>query len=190
MRAPLLLVLLATGCLTRVALPAAPAPDAPMAQRKQALSDFTGTRTQDAILVAQLKDPVKSEPYLLLGNGLRVEDPRDLLPLVDPDSQTAADANAFEIAQSRSSVFAGGAIAAPLLGIGALIGGFVVPALRGGKVSSADGVPFIIGAAATSFTGLAFALVAVVFRGVSSGEKDKAFAAYAADLAHHLGLDP
>lgn len=89
--------LLATSCsYNRVTIRPVPEKDAPLTERVKALKDL---QPESGLSTSYFKNGVYQGTYLnsvMLGDGTRVEDPRDLLPAVEIESPTANYAFSFE----------------------------------------------------------------------------------------------
>ncbi len=182
----LLLSLLLTtfGCAPHVRLdPIDPAAELPRRQRAYDRLQPIG-RGHD-IYVKVVDDSVRHEidtEKLRLAGGEVVHHPNDLLPVVDPDSATAAAALQYEKWQSIDTLSY--VLAGTLLGASAGVAAASWPELRDGSM----GAIWAVG-------GLAFSAVAVrtIFGLVSSSRMNRArreaFDAYPTDLREHLRLD-
>lgn len=118
-----LLSVLVVGCgPNRVVLRTVPEKTAPLHERQRALKDLapeSGLQTtyyRDGVPVGTNLD------WLMLGDGTRVEDPRDLLPAVDDSSPTANYARSYAAKRTATQVWA-------LTGLGAFAAGLVVEVL-------------------------------------------------------------
>lgn len=172
------------GCFPRVTLPDPPSAGAPRAVREQAFADFTGTKQRPPT------PDGGSGPtdHLLLGNGRKVMDPRDLVPWVAPDSATAAFATSFETSQSRASVLGLAAVAFPIVPMAALVATLAVKSFSNGPPRLGDSTALIAGVGVGTLISMGLMITSIVLAGVALTEREQAFDAYPADLAHRLGL--
>ncbi|MDP1922382.1 MAG: hypothetical protein Q8L14_39445 [Myxococcales bacterium] len=138
--APLLTLLLAaSGCAyNRVALGPLPSQDAPLPVRVKAFKKYA---IQNGQQTTYLRNGVPQNTHLdfvLLGDGTRVEDPRDLAPAVESDSATGRFITKLEAdmasAKKASTILALTSVA--LIGVGLGIG---LPLLLGRSCSYVPG---------------------------------------------------
>jgi hypothetical protein len=165
-----------------VTLPAPPSASAPLEERV-AYRDRYGA----AAVVGDDPGPatVGTFPFLLLENGERVVDSRDLLPAVEPTSATASVAEKGMEGRAAGAFLSvlGSSVAA--LGLSAELVGIAVPAeerlepLRAGMV---------YGGAAVGLTGLATWFLGLRLVEEAEANRLSAFHLYDKDLDRRLGL--
>lgn len=175
-------VVLVQGCAySRVVLPDVPAIDAPMPVREQARAALAirASESTQWFNVRQPKVVLFSDmDFVTLGNGLKVEDPRDLLPAVRPDSETAKLLEAYEgevdtATTAKFILFTAGL---------ATVAGAYLLTRQGSDVGSVVGGLLIPVGAMAAMIGLLMQMTP------AGGSRLGAFAAYNDDLAKRLGL--
>lgn len=172
-------LLLLPGCFaySRVALPPVPLSDAPPMEREQALRDLAIVAGETTTWSDSLRPDAtifRDLEWVTLGNGLQVEDPRDLEPAVLPGSETAALLDAYDAEVTRTTWTK---VIVMAVGVAALVGGFAV--MRSLSIE--------VGGAMTGAGGIA-SLVGLFMRPTPpGGSRVPAFRAYNADLARRLG---
>lgn len=195
----LLLVVLASGCASnRVNLGPVPDRSAPLAERVRAFKRLS-IRSGERVTWLKNGVPVStSTQFVMLGDGTRVEDARDLAPLVDAHSPAGRYISAVETSTS------GAQTAMKVLGIGgglsiALGLGIGLPLML--QPQTCD--RFTCRASDTNMTGIIItsvlaglgylALQSMLFvAGPASGrgpDRDSAFLTYNDSLQQRLGLD-
>lgn len=110
------------GCLVHVPL-SAPDPNAPPTARMQAYGQLApaAERTVTTVAVSGGTASVSSSTSMILRNGQTVNDPGDLLPVVQPDSATAQAARRADDAHSKARWSALGAVASLGVGLGLVL---------------------------------------------------------------------
>lgn len=190
----LLCAVLASNCaaLKRVTL-VAPTIDAPAENRRHAWEQLRLSRA-DLTSIEFARGPGFAGKQMgtdvdsmTLANGVVVEDPRDLIPVVGKDSATAKAANAWILARHRWDLF--GAIV--LSGLGGGLSVFVAAPLIAGRLGAGYEVtyPLAMGALISAIVVPIVALIIpAIFVGSPDAHRYAAFAHYQDDLIKHLGL--
>lgn len=182
-RAWLVCVVLVQGCAySRVTLPDLPALDAPKQVREQARAALAikSSESTQWFNVRQPKVVLFSDmDFVTLGSGLKVEDPRDLLPAVRPDSETAKLLEAYEgevdtATTAKFILFTAGLATAA--------GAYALTRFGRSDVTSVIGGLLIPVGAMAAMIGLLMQMTP------AGGSRLGAFAAYNDDLAKRLGL--
>ncbi len=182
-RAWVVCVVLVQGCAySRVALPDVPSIDAPMPVRAQAKAALAITSSESTAWfnVRQPKVVLFSDmDFVTLGNGMQVEDPRDLLPAVRPDSATAKLLEAYEVEVETAT-------AAKFIlftsGLATMAGAYALTRFGQSNVTSVIAGLLIPVGAMAAMIGLLMQMTP------AGGSRLGAFAAYNDDLAKRLGL--
>lgn len=179
-----------SGCgLNRVTLPAVPEKTAPLPERVRAYKELQpqraviGSYSNEGVHVSSTIDSI------LLANGVRVEDPRDLLPAMEPEGAASNFARGYEEKWSRGRTLSVVGIGMGGLGIAAAF----VPLANADAFRSADGRS---SATTVSMIGLGvLALSAIPFyfsrRAFEHAERDRisAFQTYPESLRKRLAID-
>jgi hypothetical protein len=192
-------VVLSSCASSRVALPTPPPLTAPETERRQALLDLAPTSQLDVVGVRHGVVVSQATAFLMLGNGLRVEDPRDLVAAVLPKSATAQYADEFD----QHFDTAGKAFFVELIGLGAgLLLGTIglsmglsrlvwdAPPSFHYTVVPGDGVPFAVSGGVGLGVGFVAMFVSLIQMGQAQKAKESAFLAYPMDLQRRLGFIP
>lgn len=170
------------ACAPRVLLPPLPAAGAPLEDR-QAAYQALAPMEQPTPITSKTNGLVyrqKPYPFLSLGNGLEIHDPRDLGPAVLPGSATAAAINRYDDRRYYGGI--GVLAGCGLLVVGAGVASTGVLTSRGRFDSVAwSGLGMVVG-------GFAVAVVGAFLSLSSLGALNDAFQSYRFDLAAALGL--
>ncbi len=176
-------VVLVQGCAySRVALPDVPSIDAPMPVRAQARAELAikSSESTQWFNVRQPKVVLFSDmDFVTLGSGLKVEDPRDLLPAVRPDSATAKFLEAYEAEVDTATTAKFILFTA---GLATAAGAYALTRFGRSDVTSVIGGLLIPVGAMAAMIGLLMQMTP------AGGSRLAAFAAYNDDLAKRLGL--
>lgn len=113
---------LASGCATRVMLPAAPPRSAPISQRAAFYEEHRPTSALGTMTYSSgsfgMMGPVSTRwEQLILANGTAVSDPRDLAQVVGDNSPTAVAAESSARSARIAAGFFGGGLAASAVGL-------------------------------------------------------------------------
>jgi hypothetical protein len=183
-------VLVASGCaMSRVSLRPVPEATAPLKERQRAWEDLAPSSALQTTYLQRGAVVGQSLDYLILGDGTRVADPRDLLPAVDADSPTARAVARFEekYDAARTQATAGWVI----FGVGG-VALSASPLLLGGLGGSRDMSPAFVAIGASAAVMLVGTIVALVASGrlTDAGhERLSAFSTYPLSLRRRLALD-
>lgn len=180
---------LVLGCGTqRVVLRPVPEKTAPLRERQRAFRDLapeSGLQTtyyQNGIPVGT------NINWLILGDGTRVVDPRDLIPAVGARSRTATYASSFEKKWTTGSTVGAVGLTGVVAGVVIMLVPLVLP-------SSLDGsffdrwVPWLLAGGGVELAGIITWMVGIFLQGSASADRISAFQAYPRDLARHLALE-
>jgi hypothetical protein len=179
------------GCATaRVTLPPLPEPDAPLEERQVAFRQFTPVAQwhtehyRNGMLVGS------SFQSLVLRGGWNVSDPRDLLPLVEPDSQTAVNTREMESKSKLSMGFglATGGLMLGSFGLGAT--GLLFLGVAGSSAVAIAGLGAVLLAGGMFLLILPAAITYMVFSSQAQSAKEAAFSTYPESLRQRLRLRP
>ncbi len=183
----------ATSCMVNVPL-GAPPPTDPPEMRLAAYNQLApeGSQTTTAVAISNNFVSVHESSSLRLKNGALIYDPADLLPLVDPDSETAQAARASHAHHLDSRV-------AFYCGLGALAAGIVVYLLNGyqtvleapnGQVLRKAGIttPGYVALGGGTLGALIGAVVGTLYVKRANIEALAAFATYDVALRAHLRI--
>lgn len=190
-------MVLMLGCgphYARVVLPTLPAPSASEDERRRALGELLPSGQVETLMAPRNGGTAtQTTQFIMLQNGTRVEDPRDLVPLVPAASATATYAGQFESKMGT----AGPLLTASLVGVLAAVGLVVAAGAsagvsmavspRGGGDSSAFG-PLIGVSLATFAVSAAVAAAGIIVASSASADRNAAFLAYPNDLQRRLGF--
>lgn len=180
---------LSSGCgLNRVTLPPVPEKTAPLPERVRAYKEL---QPQHAVLGNYSKEGVhvsSTIDSILLANGVRVEDPRDLLPAMEPEDAASNFARGYEEKWSRGrtlSVVGGG------VGVLGIVVAFV-PLANPDAFRSADGRSSATTASMIGLGVLALSAIPFYFsrRAFEDAERDRisAFQTYPESLRKRLAI--
>lgn len=185
----LCVTLFASGCLPRVTLPTPPPASAPVEQRTAALRDLEPLAISTSTSMSRHGAVTNHVDFMLLGNGQRVSNAADLLPVVDPESPTADYARRSEEGLTKASVAV--AITGLMLVGGAATVLATIPALASSSSTgphSLDLTPFIVGAS-LELGSLVPLILGVVWGSTTTLDRQSAFLTYPRDLHRRLGLE-
>lgn len=176
------------GCgFHRVSLRAVPESSAPLSERVRAYKDLA---PESGLATNYYKNGVYQGTqvnWLLLGDGTRVEDPRDLVPVVDPNSPTVAYAQSFETKLAAAKLW----YTMSLVGMGLGIGAAIAPTLiTGGRSPNMTAFTISLGVGVGLLTAsLVALLVGMANGGQAQSDRVAAFQTYPRALQKRLALD-
>ena len=177
-------------------LPEPPSPGAPEVVRRSALADLAPVGQLDVVSVRSGTAVAQTTAFLMLGNGMRVEDPRDFLVVVPKASATAQYAEEFGVRFNGGNrallvefiSFAAGLTLGTVGMAMGLTGSAFDSSGRYVGPTAGPGVPV----AAAGLVGFAVGLVAMFFGmadwGAATKARASAFLAYPRDLQRQLGF--
>ena len=184
---PLAALLFACGP-NRVVLRPVPEKTAPLAERVRAFKDLapeSGVQTtyfRNGVQVGTLLNSI------MLADGTRVEDPRDLLPAVDAASPTANYIRSFETKSTTATV----ASTVSYVGFGVGIGVMMVPLLLPVSSSSFDSSRLLIGlgvGGGIALLSLIPLFIGMINAGRAQADRLSAFQSYPRSLQRRLALE-
>lgn len=186
----LAVALMSQACgYNRVTLRAVPSKDAPLDERVAAAKDLmpeSGLQTtylRNGVVVGQHIN------HIMLGDGTRVEDPRDLLPAVEPGSPTENYIVSYEDKLKTGRVWNWVSTGAILAGAGLMLAPLAIRSEQGGIFDGA-GLPLFIAGGSTALTGTILALVGGFYFGSAQQDRVSAFETYPKALVKKLDLRP
>ncbi len=181
------------GCRAHLVLDELPAPSAPLVQRAAAYE-----RVKPSPLVAGdplLPSLLSANGGVVLANGVIVDDPMALAPLVPADGPTMRHARAARDLERATNWVGAAGVGIGVLGIaGELVGGSMLLGAAGpggtptGPAAEV-GVAVTIGSAVVGVGALLASIAPVVYLGVQAvDERAAAFSTYEPDLRARLAL--
>ena len=91
------LVIVSSSCAyRRVQIRSVPDADSPLAERQEAYRDLAPTSALETTVIQNNQVSHQTTEFIILGDGTRVADPRDLLPAVLPTSRLAEQITKFD----------------------------------------------------------------------------------------------
>ncbi|MBX7113483.1 MAG: hypothetical protein K1X64_04045 [Myxococcaceae bacterium] len=186
----LVIALMSQACgYNRVTLRAVPSKDAPIEERVAAAKDLlpeSGMQTtylKNGVVVGQHIN------HIMLGDGTRVEDPRDLLPAVEPGSATANYIVSYEDKVSTGKVWNWTSLGAMVVGAGLMVAPLAFRPENGSFFDGA-GMPVFIAGGSVVLTGTILSLVAGFYYGSAQQDRVSAFETYPKAVVKRLDLRP
>lgn len=188
--AAVLLSILFVGCgPNRVVIRAVPEKTAPLRERQRALKDLT---PESGLQTTYYRNgvPVGTNlNWLMLGDGTRVEDPRDLLPAVDDPSPTATYIHSYGTKSDAGKTWSLVGLGGFVLGSVVMLSGLFVPH----SYTSSEGLsPLMTGLAVGGGIELLslIPLYVGLFGSMAAGaDRVSAFQTYPKDLQRRLALE-
>jgi hypothetical protein len=180
---------LSSACVAHVTLPQLPSPSAPLEERKKALTELQPVfGPQNPAPFAPAYGAPQQLGFLILNDGLRIEDPMDLAPILDPVSPTVRYAQAASDESSKAQGWLGGSMAAMVVGLGCEVVGLMQ--LTTSPTGGGDaGTALLIGSGGLLVASLVSLAVGLVYGMQSSADRLSAFVTYPRDLRKRLALD-
>lgn len=188
------ILMVSSGCgprYSRVALPTVPSASAPEDERRRALAELTPSGQIDLVSVHTRGGPVtQTTELVMLGNGTRVADPRDLLPAVLPNSATARYATEFDVKVTRASPIMTSSLIGILASVALMGTSAVVGASSFASHNSDPGafLGLLAAASGTFVVGLALGFWGIFVAKGADTDRNAAFLAYPNDLQRKLGF--
>lgn len=179
----LVLWFVVSGCVAHVDLPKLPARDASLAEREEAFAALSPVKDDEPSLAG-----FAYPRFILLNNGLRVMDPIDLLPAVDPTSSTALFARAATEKARSSRIAYGVAFGMEAVGLGLMLSALAMDDSRPGVPPSTATLGLLLGGAGVGLLSLIPAIIGFVLQWDAGVEQRSAFLMYPKDLRRTLGL--
>lgn len=184
----LVVALMSQACgYNRVTIRDVPAKTAPVEERVAAAKDLlpeSGMQTtylRNGVVVGQHIN------HIMLGDGTRIEDPRDLLPAVEPGSATANYIISYEDKMSTSKVWGWTSLGAMAVGAALMLAPLAFRP-ENGSIFDGAGMPVFIAGGGVVFTGSIFSLVSGFYSGSAQQDRVSAFETYPKALQVRLDL--
>ena len=184
----LLLLLLPGACLPRVQLPPLPPRDAPLPEREAALErlDCVPIPAPAQSKITGVKYELGPPPFLWLGGGEEVWDPRDLAAVLPAASPTAAAAERFDEHLYRGRIVQLAGVGVVLAGMGLTFAG----AVREPTTTSSPGFYLVLSGFSAMGAGLIIGAVGLLYAALATrADTRAAFESWPADLRAALDLE-
>lgn len=183
------LLMLSVGCgYNRVTLRQVPEKTAPVEERIAAAKDLlpeSGLQTtylRNGVVVGQHIN------HIMLGDGTRVEDPRDLLPAVEDNSATAGYIKSYEGKASTAKALSWASLGAYVGGTVLMLAPLALPHEPGKSFTDGPGLPMLITGGGIAFAGTIVMLIGGFYGGSAQQDRVSAFETYPKALVKKLDL--